>query len=94
MVVDTIRKAKLSFHRELDLRGYRIDEAQEQLIAYLDSAIMVNAGEVSVLHGTGTGALKQLTQEYLQRLKRQNRIRDFYEGDVNHGGAGFTIVEI
>jgi len=93
MVVDTIRKAKLSFHRELDLRGCRIDEAQEQLVAYLDSAIMVNAGEVSILHGTGTGALKQLTQEYLKRLKKQNRIRDFREGDVDHGGAGFTIVE-
>jgi len=94
MVVDTIRKAKLSFHRELDLRGYRIDEAQEQLIAYLDQAVMVNAGEVSILHGTGTGALKQLTQEYLKRLKKQNRIRDFREGNVDHGGAGFTIVEI
>jgi len=94
MVVDTIRKAKLSFHRELDLRGYRIDEAEEQLIAYLDQAIMVNAGEVSILHGTGTGALKQLTQEYLKRLKKHNRIHDFHEGDVNHGGAGFTIVEI
>jgi len=94
MVVDTIRRAKLSFHRELDLRGFRIDEAQEQLIAYLDQAVMVNAGEVSILHGTGTGALKQLTQEYLKRLKKHNRIRDFHEGDVNHGGAGFTIVEI
>ncbi|MCQ2347570.1 MAG: Smr/MutS family protein [Paludibacteraceae bacterium] len=94
MVVDTIRRAKLRFQRELDLRGYRLDEAEEQLIAYMDSAVMVNAGEVSILHGTGTGALKQMTQKYLQRLKKQNRIRDFYEGDVNHGGAGFTIVEV
>ncbi|MCQ2343270.1 MAG: Smr/MutS family protein [Paludibacteraceae bacterium] len=93
-IVDTIRKVKLSFQRELDLRGYRIDEAEEQLIAYMDSAIMVNAGEVTILHGTGTGALKQLTKDFLQRLKRQNRIRDFREGDVNHGGAGFTIVEV
>ncbi|MCQ2311723.1 MAG: Smr/MutS family protein [Paludibacteraceae bacterium] len=93
-VVNTIRRAKLAFQRELDMRGLRIDEAQEQLIAYMDSAIMVNAGEISILHGTGTGALKQLTRDYLQRLKKQNRIQDFYEGDVNHGGAGFTIVEI
>ncbi len=94
MIIDTIRKAKLSFQRELDLRGYRIDEAEEELIAYMDRAVMVNAGEVSILHGTGTGALKQLTRDYLQRLKKHNRIRDFHEGDVNHGGAGFTIVEI
>lgn len=93
-VINTIRRAKMTFQRELDMRGMRIDEAEEQLIAYMDSAVMVNAGEVSILHGTGTGALKQLTQKYLQRLKKQNRIRDFHEGDVNHGGAGFTIVEI
>ncbi len=93
-IIDTIRRTKLSFQRQLDLRGMRADEAQEQLIAYMDSAIMVNAGEVSILHGTGTGALKQITRDYLQQLKRHNHIRDFYEGDVNHGGAGFTIVEI
>lgn len=93
-IVDTIRRAKLSFQRQLDLRGMRADEAQEQLIAYMDSAIMVNAGEVTILHGTGTGALKQLTRDYLQQLKRHNRIVDFQDGDVNHGGAGFTVVEI
>ncbi|MCQ2339474.1 MAG: Smr/MutS family protein [Paludibacteraceae bacterium] len=93
-IVNTIRKAKLTFQRELDLRGLRIDEAEEQLIAYMDSAVMVNAGEVSILHGTGTGALKQLTRDYLQRLKKQNRIRDYHDGDVDRGGAGFTIVEV
>ncbi len=93
-IVNTIRKAKLTFLRELDLRGLRIDEAEEQLIAYMDSAVMVNAGEVSILHGTGTGALKQLTRDYLQRLKKQNRIRDYHDGDIDRGGAGFTIVEV
>lgn len=93
-IVNTIRKAKLTFQRELDLRGLRIDEAEEQLIAYMDSAVMVNAGEVSILHGTGTGALKQLTRDYLQRLKKQNRIRDYHDGDIDRGGAGFTIVEV
>lgn len=93
-IVNTIRQAKLTFQRELDLRGLRIDEAEEQLIAYMDSAVMVNAGEVSILHGTGTGALKQLTRDFLQRLKKQNRIRDYHDGDIDRGGAGFTIVEV
>lgn len=93
-IANTIRKAKLSFNRELDLRGMRADEALEQLIAYMDNAIMVAAGTVTILHGTGTGALKQLTRDYLAPLKRRNRIIDFHDGDPDRGGAGLTIVEI
>jgi len=88
-----------SFERTLDLRGYRADEALEKLIAYMDDALMVGAGEVTILHGTGTGALKQLTRDYLNDLNRQRRKRgkvalDFGDGDVNHGGAGLTIVRL
>ena len=93
-VANTIHTRKVSFVRTLDMRGMRADEAQEQLIAYMDDAIMVAAGEVTLLHGTGTGALKQLTRDYLARLKRQGRIVDFHDGDINHGGAGLTIVKI
>lgn len=89
----------VSFNRTLDLRGYRADEALERLIAYMDDAIMVGAGEVTILHGTGTGALKQLTRDYLNDLNRQRRKRaqvtlEFGDGDVNHGGAGLTIVRL
>ena len=87
------------FERTLDLRGYRADEALERLIAYMDDALMVGAGEVTILHGTGTGALKQLTRDYLNGLNRQRHKRgqvalDFGDGDVNHGGAGLTIVRL
>ena len=81
------------------VRGYRADEALERLIAYMDDALMVGAGEVTILHGTGTGALKQLTRDYLNGLNRQRHKRgqvalDFGDGDVNHGGAGLTIVRL
>ena len=94
-----LHKRTLSFERTLDLRGLRIDEATERLIAYMDDALMVGAGEVTILHGTGTGALKQLTRDYLNDLNRQRRKRgqvplDFGDGDVNHGGAGLTIVQL
>ena len=94
-----VRQRTLSFVRTLDLRGYRADEALEKLIAYMDDALMVGAGEVTILHGTGTGALKQLTRDYLNNLNRQRRKRglvalDFGDGDVNHGGAGLTVVKI
>ncbi|MBR1381868.1 MAG: Smr/MutS family protein, partial [Paludibacteraceae bacterium] len=65
----------VSFERTLDLRGYRADEALERLIAYMDDALMVGAGEVTILHGTGTGALKQLTRDYLNGLNRQRHKR-------------------
>ena len=94
-----VRQRTLAFNRTLDIRGYRADEALERLIAYMDDALMVGAGEVTILHGTGTGALKQLTRDYLNDLNRQRRKRgqvalDFGDGDVNHGGAGLTIVTL
>ena len=94
-----VHKRTLTFERTLDLRGYRADEALEKLIAYMDDALMVGAGEVTILHGTGTGALKQLTRDYLNDLNRQRRKRgqvplDFGDGDVNHGGAGLTVVQL
>lgn len=98
-VRSTVRQRTLSFERTLDLRGMRVDEATEKLIAYMDDALMVGAGEVTILHGTGTGALKQLTRDYLNDLNRQRRKRgqvalDFGDGDVNHGGAGLTVVQL
>ena len=92
-----VHSRTMRFERTLDLRGYRADEALEKLIAYMDDAQMVGAGEVTILHGTGTGALKQLTRDYLNDLNRQRRKRgkvalEFGDGDVNHGGAGLTVI--
>lgn len=97
--VSIVRQRTLSFNRTLDIRGCRADEALEKLIAYMDDAQMVGAGEVTILHGTGTGALKQLTRDYLNDLNRQRRKRGkvalaFGDGDVNHGGAGLTVVNL
>ena len=98
-VADELRKKKLSFNRELDIRGLRVDEALEILIAYIDDALMVNAEQVSILHGTGTGALKQVVRDYLaERQKSMRRLKSgdivFHDGDPDRGGAGITIVEL
>ena len=98
-VTDELRRKKLSFKRELDIRGLRVDEALEILIAYIDDALMVNAEQVSILHGTGTGALKQVVRDYLaERQKSMRRLRSgdivFHDGDPDRGGAGITIVEL
>ena len=98
-VADELRRKKLSFSRELDIRGLRVDEALEALIAYMDDALMVNAEMVTILHGTGTGALKQVVRDYLaERQKSMRRLRSgdisFHDGDPDRGGAGITIVEL
>ena len=98
-VADELRRRKLSFSRELDICGMRVDEALETLIAYIDDALMVNAEQVSILHGTGTGALKQVVRDYLaERQKSMRRLKSgdisFHDGDPDRGGAGITIVEL
>ena len=98
-VADELRRRKLSFSRELDIRGMRVDEALEALIAYVDDALMVNAEQVSILHGTGTGALKQVVRDYLaERQKSMRRLKSgeitFHDGDPDRGGAGITVVEL
>ena len=94
-----VRQRVLSFERTLDLRGCRVDEALERFIAYLDDAVMVNAGEVTILHGTGTGAVKQIVRDYIDTYNKQRRKRGdeplrYHDGDPNHGGAGLTVITI
>lgn len=98
-VADELRRKKLNFKRELDIRGLRVDEALDVLIAYVDDALMVNAEQVTILHGTGTGALKQVVRDYL--AERQNSMRrlksgniSFHDGDPDRGGAGITVIEL
>lgn len=98
-VADELRRRKLSFSRELDIRGLRVDEALEVLIAYIDDALMVNAEMVTILHGTGTGALKQVVRDYLaERQKTMRKLHSgdilFHDGDPDRGGAGITVVEL
>ena len=98
-VADEMRRRKLSFSRELDIRGLRADEAINIVMAYMDDAIMVGAEQVAILHGTGTGALKQVVRDYLeQRRKTMQRLGTgtltFHDGDPDRGGAGITIVEL
>ncbi len=89
-LMDSLRAKKANFHDELDLRGFRADDALQEVMNYIDDAIMVGASEVRILHGTGTGALKQVVRDY---LRQQRRVVAFHDGDPDKGGAGLTIVE-
>ncbi|MDR2832265.1 MAG: Smr/MutS family protein, partial [Streptococcaceae bacterium] len=73
----------------LDLRGQRYEEALSQVDAYLDSAILAGYPQVTIVHGKGTGALRQGITEY---LKNHRSVSKYEFAPANAGGNGATIV--
>ncbi|MDR0541590.1 MAG: endonuclease MutS2 [Dysgonamonadaceae bacterium] len=88
---DALSEKKLHFKQEIDLRGMRGDEALQVLTYYIDDAIQCNAGRVRILHGTGTGALRQIVRDYLKTVAG---VRRFQDEHVQFGGTGITVVEL
>ena len=88
---DTLSEKKLHFKPEIDIRGMRSEEALQAVTYYIDDAIQCNAGRVRILHGTGTGALRQIIREYLKTVQG---IKNFHDEHVQFGGTGITVVEI
>lgn len=90
LTADNMHEKKLNFKLEIDVRGMRGDEAVQAVTYFIDDAIQTNAGRVRILHGTGTGVLRQLIREYLQTV---SGIKRFQDEHVQFGGAGITVVE-
>jgi len=86
---DAIRERQLHFSREIDVRGMRADEAVQAVTYFIDDAIQFNAGRIRILHGTGTGALRQAIRAYLGTVAG---VTDYADEDVRFGGAGITVV--
>ena len=87
---DEVRQRKLSFKSEIDVRGMRGDEALQAVTYFIDDAIMVGVASVRILHGTGTGALRQMIRQYLGTVYGVKTYRDEH---VQFGGAGITVIE-
>ncbi|MFO3702217.1 endonuclease MutS2 [Staphylococcus felis] len=85
------RTNRTAIKMELDLRGYRYDEAMVELDQYLDQAVLSNYEEVYIIHGKGTGALQKGVQ---QHLKRHKNIAEFRMGTPGEGGFGVTVAKI
>ncbi|MDR0977266.1 MAG: Smr/MutS family protein [Prevotellaceae bacterium] len=88
---DDIYEKKLHFKQEIDVRGMRGDEALQAVTYFIDDAILVGAGRVRILHGTGTGALRTLIRQYLATV---SGVRHFADEHVQFGGAGITVVDL
>ncbi len=85
-----VRNVKIKFSNNLDVRGKRADEALQTVSTFIDQAVMIEAKEVKILHGTGNGILRQLIRDYLKTFEL---VRSFKDEKVEHGGSGITVVE-
>lgn len=88
---DAMRERRLNFKQEIDVRGMRVDEAIQAATYFIDDAIQFNARQVRILHGTGTGALRQALRQYLDTVPGVQSYRD---EDVRLGGAGITVITL
>ena len=84
-----IRERKLNFRDNIDVRGMRSVEALAMVEDLIDDALMVGVSGVTILHGKGTGALKEEIRKYLRTVRDIDSIKDDH---ADRGGAGITVV--
>ena len=88
---NVIDNRKLNFKQDIDVRGMRGDEAINAITYFIDDAILVGVSRVRILHGTGTGILRQLIRQYLATIPNVASYRDEH---VQFGGSGITVVDL
>ena len=87
----TMEDRKQNFHQDIDVRGMRGDEAIDTVMHFIDDAILIGLSRVRILHGTGTGILRQLIRQYLHTVPNVKSAKDEH---VQFGGAGITVVDL
>lgn len=85
------QQKSFSVSSSIDLRGQTVDEAMYNLDKYLDDAFLAGLGSVTIIHGKGTGALREGIQS---QLRNHPYVKSMRIGSYNEGGTGVTIVEI
>ncbi|MEB6237464.1 endonuclease MutS2 [Staphylococcus gallinarum] len=85
------RQNRQDVKMELDLRGYRYDEAMVAVDQYLDQAVLSNYEQVYIIHGKGTGALQKGVQNH---LKQHKSVASYRNGMPSEGGFGVTVAEL
>ena len=88
--IATVKGKDFHVSLELDLRGERYEDALMRVEKYIDDALLAGYPRVNIIHGKGTGALRQGVQEYLRNHRSVKKIRF---GDAGEGGTGVTVVE-
>ena len=88
---DDVREKKLNFKQDIDVRGMRGDEALQAVMYFIDDAVLVGMSRVRILHGTGTGVLRQIIRNYLHTTPG---VRSYQDEHVQFGGTGITVVDL
>ena len=86
----SISERKLEFKPELDVRGERVNDAIEKVMHFIDDAIMLGIPGVRIIHGKGTGALREEIQKYLRTVPGVSSVADEH---IQFGGSGVTVVK-
>lgn len=89
--LESVRSAKMNFKPRLDVRGKRADEAIQMVREFIDEAVMVEAGNLEILHGKGNGILRQLIRDYLSGV---DIVGSYHDEHPERGGAGVTLVKL
>jgi len=87
----TLESSDGAVHRELNVIGLRVDEALPKVDKFLDDALLREYERVQIIHGVGSGKLREAIQGH---LKGHRWVKDFREGELNEGGSAITIVEL
>ena len=85
----SINERKLNFSTEIDVRGERLNDAVEKITRYVDDAIMLGVSTVRIIHGKGTGVLRDELQKLIRTMPGVASVRDEH---IQFGGTGVTIV--
>ena len=88
-VDSSINERKLNFSTEIDVRGERLNDAVEKITRYVDDAIMLGVSTVRIIHGKGTGVLRDELQKLIRTIPGVASVRDEH---IQFGGTGVTIV--
>ncbi|MBQ1914015.1 MAG: endonuclease MutS2 [Selenomonadaceae bacterium] len=80
-----------TIQREIDVRGLMVNEAEMVVGKFLDDAVMAGLGQVLIIHGKGTGALRKGLQDY---LKHHRNVLRYAFADITEGGTGATVVDL
>ena len=84
-----ISQRRLDFKGTIDVRGERVVDALDRVRDFIDDALMVGIGSVTILHGKGTGALKEEIRRFLRTIPA---VQSAVDDHPDHGGSGITIV--
>ena len=88
---DSVNERRLRFTPSIDVRGERVNDAIDKVLHFMDDALMVGVGQVTILHGKGNGVLREEIRKYLRTI---GGVESFGDAPLDQGGAGITVVKL